>query len=86
MDIQHIGPGLGGGVEHMNEELQQAVPLTPEAQELLKRLVQERDAAIGRLDMAIVAMKAALGVPMDWQIQNIEQGFVRAEAANGGNN
>lgn len=86
MDIQHIGPGLGGGVEHMNEE-RQAVALTPEAQELLKRLVQERDAAIGRLDMAIVAMKAALGVPLDWQIQNIEQGFVRAEAvSNGGNN
>lgn len=66
-------------MERMNDELQQPVPLTPEAQELLKRLVQERDAAIGRLDMALIAMKAALGVPLDWQIQNIEQGFVPHE-------
>jgi hypothetical protein len=86
MDIQHERAGIGGRMERMENEEQQAVALTPEAQELLKRLVQERDAAIGRLDMAIVAMKAALGVPLDWQIQNIEQGFVRVEASDGGNN
>jgi hypothetical protein len=63
----------------MNDEERQAVPLTPEAQELLKQLLKEFDAAKGRLDMALVAMKAALGVPMDWQIHNIEQGFVPYE-------
>lgn len=63
----------------MDNEERQAIPLTPEAQELLKRLVQERDAAVGRLDMAIVAMKAALGVPLDWQIRDIGQGFVPYE-------
>lgn len=70
----------------MNEDTQESIPLTPEAQELLKRLVQERDAAVGRLDMAIVAMKAALGVPLDWQIRDIKQGFVRVEVDDGGNN
>lgn len=70
----------------MNEETQ-AVPLTPEAQALLRQLVKEFDAAKLRLDMALVAMKAALGVPLDWQIRDIEQGFVRVEVANdGGNN
>lgn len=76
MDIQHKRPVLGGGMERMENEEQRAVPLTPEAQALLRQLVQEFDTAKLRLDMAIVAMKAALGVPLDWQIQNIEQGFV----------
>jgi hypothetical protein len=59
--------------------------LSPEAQALLQRLVQERDAAIGRLDVAIISMKAALGVPVEWQLRSIEQGFVKA-AADGSNN
>jgi hypothetical protein len=53
--------------------------LPPEAQALLKQLVQERDAAIGRLDVAIISMKAALGVPVDWQLRSIEEGFVKAK-------
>lgn len=69
------------------DDLEEPVKLTPEAQALLKQLVQERDAAIGRLDMAITAMKAALGVPLNWQIRSIEQGFVEpVEVDNGGNN
>ena len=39
-------------------------PLTPEAKALLERLIQERDAATQRLDVAIISMKAALGVPV----------------------
>lgn len=51
-------------------------PLTPEAKALLERLIQERDAATQRLDVAIIAMKAALGVPVEWQIRNLDEGFV----------
>jgi len=59
-------------------------PLTPEAKALLEKLVQERDAATQRLDVAVIAMKAALGVPVEWQIQNLDEGFT--EVTNGGNN
>lgn len=59
----------------------QPVPLTPEARALLERLIQERDAAIARLDVALLAMKAALGVPVEWTIRTLDEGFV--DAANG---
>jgi hypothetical protein len=65
-------------------ELRPSYPLTPEARGLLERLIQERDAAIQRLDVALLAMKAALGVPVEWQIKSLEEGFV--EATNGNNN
>lgn len=76
MDIQHKRPVIRRGIV---DELEEPVTLTPEAQALLKQLVQEFDTAKQRLDMAIIAMKAALGVPLDWQIRSIEQGFVKPE-------
>ena len=60
-------------------------PLTAEAREMLKTLVQERDAAAQRLDVAVAAMKAALGVPATWTIRNIDEGFVEP-AQSGGDN
>lgn len=54
----------------------QPIPLTPEAKALLERLIQERDAAIGRLDVALLAMKTALGVPVEWTIRDLTEGFV----------
>ena len=60
-------------------------PLTPEAKALLERLIQERDAATQRLDVAIISMKAALGVPVEWQIRNLDEGFTEV-APNGVNN
>jgi len=51
-------------------------PLTPEAKALLEKLVQERDAATQRLDVAVIAMKAALGVPVEYTIRNIDEGFM----------
>jgi hypothetical protein len=51
------------------------ITLTPEARALLERLIQERDAAVSRLDVALLAMKAALGVPVDWQIRSLDEGF-----------
>lgn len=54
----------------------QPVPLTPEAKALLDRLIQERDAAIGRLDVALLSMKTALGVPVEWTIRDLNEGFV----------
>ncbi len=62
----------------------QPVTLTPEARALLEQLVRERDAAVQRLDTALVAMKAALGVPVEWQIRSLDEGFV--EVNDGGNN
>ena len=60
-----------------------AIKLQPEARALLERLILERDAAAQRLDVAILAMKAALGVPVEWQLRNLDEGFV--EVDNGGN-
>ena len=60
------------------------VKLTPEARSLLERLVQERDQAAQRLDVAVLAMRAALGVPLDWQLRDLEEGFV--EVQNDGSN
>jgi hypothetical protein len=58
-----------------------AIPLTPEARALLERLIVERDAAVSRLDVALLSMKAALGVPVEWTIRNVNEGFV--EDSNG---
>ncbi len=69
----------------MNSETQTAYPLTPEARALLEQLIKERDAAMQRLDVALVAMKAALGVPVNWTIRDLEEGFVEG-VNNGGNN
>ena len=63
----------------------QPIALPPESKALLEQLVREHDAAKMRLDMAIVATKAALGVPMEWQIHSLDEGFVEVET-NGDNN
>lgn len=49
--------------------------LTPEAKALLERLIQERDAASARLDVAVLSIKAALGVPVSWGIKSLDEGF-----------
>jgi DNA-binding MarR family transcriptional regulator len=55
---------------------QKNVRLTPESKALLEQLIRERDAAVQRLDVALLATKAAQGVPTDWQIRNLDEGFV----------
>lgn len=67
------------------QKLRPSYPLTPEARALLEQMIRERDAAVQRLDVAILATKAALGVPMGWQIRSLDEGFVEGEP-NGGNN
>jgi hypothetical protein len=57
-----------------------SVPLQPEARALLERLIVERDAAVSRLDVALLSMKAALGVPVDWTIRNVNEGFVEGDS------
>lgn len=54
----------------------QPVRLSPETKALLEQLIRERDAAVSRLDVALLATKAAQGVPVDWQIRNLNEGFV----------
>lgn len=54
----------------------QPIPLTPEAQAFVERMIQERDAATQRLDVALYAMKAALGAPASWTIRNLDEGFI----------
>ena len=54
--------------------------LTPEARALLDRLAQERDAALQRLDVAVLAMKAAMGVPTDYVIRSLDEGFVQGDS------
>lgn len=61
----------------------QTVPLAPEARALLERLIQERDAAVQRLDVALLSMKAALGVPPEWTIRSLDEGFVPAPTEGG---
>ena len=51
-------------------------PLPPESKALLEQLAREHEAAKQRLDMAVIATKAALGVPTEWQIYNLDDGFV----------
>jgi hypothetical protein len=60
------------------------VPLTPESKTLIERLLQERNAAQERLDVAVVATKAALGVPPGWDLRSLEVGF--EEVTNDSNN
>ena len=60
------------------------IPLPPESRALIERLAQESEAAKQRLDVAIIATKAALGVPVEWQIRTLDEGFT--EVDNGGNN
>ncbi len=66
-------------------EIGPSYPLTPEARALLEQLIRERDAVVGRLDTALLAMKAALGVPVEWTIRNLDEGFV-VGVSDGGNN
>lgn len=53
----------------------QPVALSPETKALLEQLIRERDAAVSRLDVALLATKAALGVPKGWQIHSLDEGF-----------
>ncbi len=66
-------------------ETQTSYPLPPESRVLIERLAQEFDAAKQRLDVALLATKAALGVPVDWQIRNLDEGFIEG-VGDGGNN
>lgn len=50
-------------------------PLSAETRALLEKLVIERTAAQERLDVAILATKAALGVPVDYEIKSLDVGF-----------
>lgn len=63
----------------------QPIPLPPESKALLEQLIRERDAAVQRIDVALLATKAALGVPVEWQIRNLDEGFVEG-VNDGGNN
>lgn len=63
----------------------QPIPLPPESKALLEQLIRERDAAVQRLDVALLATKAALGVPVEWQIRSLDEGFVEVKP-DGGNN
>ena len=65
--------------------LRPSYPLTPEARGLLEQLIRERDAAVQRLDGAILGIKVALGVPVTWQIRSLDEGFVEG-AGDGSNN
>ncbi len=53
----------------------QPIALPPESKALLEQLIRERDVAVQRLDVAVLATKAALGVPVDWQIRSLDEGF-----------
>jgi hypothetical protein len=56
----------------------QPIKLSFETKALLEQLIRERDAAVQRLDVALLATRAAQGVPADWQIRNLDEGFAPA--------
>ena len=59
-------------------------PLSPESRALIERLLQERNAAQERLDVAVIATKAALGVPDGYDLRSLDVGF--EEVKHGGDN
>lgn len=61
-----------------------SIQLPPESKALLEQLAKEFDVAKQRLDMAVLATKAALGVPVEWGIRTLDEGFTEVE--HGGNN
>jgi len=63
----------------------QPIPLPAESKVLIEQLIRERDAAAQRIDVALLATKAALGVPVEWQIRSLDEGFVEG-VNDGGNN
>jgi hypothetical protein len=72
------------GIHDHGADIMTAVPLPPESKALIERLVKERDAAQDRLDVAVIATKAALGVPVEYDIKNLDIGFEGVD--NDGNN
>ena len=63
------------------------VVLTAEAKALVERLVIERNAAQDRLNVAVLAIKAALGVPDGYELRDVNKGFEDVTGVtNGGNN
>ena len=54
----------------------QPIILSPATKALLEQLIRERDMAVQRLDVALLATKAAHGVPDGWVIRNLDEGFV----------
>ncbi len=51
-------------------------PLSAETKALIERLLHERNTAQERLDVAIVATRAAMGVPVDgYDLRNLDVGF-----------
>jgi hypothetical protein len=59
-------------------------PLSAESKALIERLLRERDEAQNRLDVAVIATKAALSVPDGYSIKSIDVGF--EEVQHGGDN
>ena len=63
------------------------VVLTAEAKALVERLLIERNAAQDRLNVAVLAIKAALGVPDGYELRDVNKGFEDVTGVtNGGNN
>lgn len=46
--------------------------------DLLAELIRQRDEAAGRLELALATVRATLGVPPDYVIMRLDDGFVPA--------
>jgi hypothetical protein len=70
--------------------MSETYPLSAESKALIKRMLEERNAAQDRLDIAVMATKAAVGAPMEYDIKSLDVGFEAKndfkEVDNGGDN
>lgn len=53
--------------------------LPPKARALLGELLRQREELAARLDLAVATVRAALDVPDDYVLRNLDEGFVAPE-------
>lgn len=53
-----------------------AIPLPPKTRERLAELIRQRDVVTALIDATITTAQETLEVPDDWQIADVQTGFV----------
>lgn len=62
----------------VGDDMTKKFALPQATRNLLTELIRRRDEATERLELAVATVRATLGVPADYVIMNLEQGFVPA--------
>ena len=51
-------------------------PIPPKALDRLANLIRDRDALNARIDEQVLTLREAMGVPDDWVIRSLDEGFI----------